>query len=418
MQTGLNLMIEQPGKLLDGGLRSEDVINLANCSHATFYRKFATKSRYLAAVLDQLVDTASALPTDIRTHVRVALAATGGDRRRALRMLVHQHFEQVFDNAAGTRRLLATAIGPTDPRTARTMRAAYRRGDELILQIFEVLFAQSGATLRKPLTAKSFCVVLTALLEGFLIRHRAEPEAVTAELVADAILAVLNVAVDSAQRHGHIDDAMTAIEAPRGNPSSLPDEPRAALLTAARSEFAKRGYFMASIEVIAAEAGVPLDAALRIFPTKAHVIVGALKSAHEKLGQGIADDIALDQDSASVVEHHFLRFARLVADERAFMDALVAVVAHDTYAEPDGLISVERELNFPTLLVPVIEHGQRDGTFADDQPAADLADLLTNALLLRCFTRRAASPEQNASFVFRLALDGLGHASASRRPAR
>ncbi|MEV6322902.1 hypothetical protein AB0M45_17150 [Nocardia sp. NPDC051787] len=191
--------------------------------------------------------------------------------------------------------------------------------------------------MRKPLTIKSFCVVLTAVLDGFLMRHRTEPEAVAAELVADAILAVLNVAVDSAQRHGHIDDGMTAVEAPRSDPSSLPNEPRAALLTAARTEFTKRGYFMASIAVIAAEAGVPLDAALRIFPTKAHVIVDALKSAHEKLGQGIADDIALDQDVVSVVEHHFLRFARLVADERAFMDALVALVAHDTYAEPDGL---------------------------------------------------------------------------------
>ncbi|MBF6298944.1 hypothetical protein IU459_15530 [Nocardia amamiensis] len=132
--------------------------------------------------------------------------------------------------------------------------------------------------------------------------------------------------------------------------------------------------------------------------------------------QGIADDIALGQEFASVVEHHFLRFARLVASERAFMHALVAVVAHDTYAEPDGRISVERELSFPALVVPVIEHGQRDGTFAGDQPAADLADLLTNALLLRCFTRRAATPER--VLVFKLALDGLGNASAIQRPAR
>lgn len=407
MQTGLQLVIEQPGKLLDGGLRSEDVINLANSSHATFYRKFATKSRYLAEVLNQLVDSSTSLPDDIRTEVEAALKAADGDRRRAVRALVQDHFERVFNDETSTRRLLAMVLGPTEPRAARTMQAVYRRTDALTLQIFEILFAQSGATLRKPLNSKSFCVVLTALLDGFLIRHRAEPRAVTAELVADAVLAMLNITVDNMQRHGHIDDALTAFEAPRRLPATLPSEPRAAMIDAARTEFGKRGYFMATIDAIAAEAGVPLDAALRIFPTKAHIIVGAMKAGYDKLRQGIEDDIALGHEVISVAEHHFLRCARLAAEERAYMDALMAAVAHDTYAEPDGLISIKRELNFPALLTPLIEGGQRDGVFADDQPAAELAALLTNTLLLRCFTRRTDSPEQNASFVFRLALDGL-----------
>ncbi|MFI6165487.1 TetR family transcriptional regulator [Nocardia sp. NPDC051052] len=407
MQAGIRLLVEQPEKLLDGGLRSEDAINIANSSHATFYRKFSTKSRYLAEVLDQLADDAPGAPSDLRALTRSALDAHGGDRRRAVRALILTHFDAAFNDAFTTRRLLAMAFGSSSRRTPGTMRATYRRSDALILQIFEVLFAHTGATFRKPLTANSFCVVLTALLDGFLIRHRAEPQAVSAELVADAVLAVLNAAVDSSQSHSHIDDALTALGTTPGRPSVLPSEPRAALLEAARSEFTKRGYFMTTIAAIAADARVPLDAARRIFPTKAHLIIGALKSAHATLGEGIADDTALGHDDVTIVRNHYLRCARLVDEERPFMDALMAAVAHDTYAEPDGLISIKRELNFPALLAPVIQHGQDSGVFADDRPAVEIAAFLTNTLLLRCFTSRNLSPEQNAAFVSSVTFDGL-----------
>ncbi|WP_231387172.1 TetR/AcrR family transcriptional regulator [Nocardia sp. BMG111209] len=401
------MIVEQPGRLLDGGLRSEDVINSANSSHATFYRKFTAKPRYLAAVLDRLADTATLLPADVRGEAHAVLAAAGGDRRQALRALIQTHFDALFEEAVGTRRLLASMLGTTEPSAARTIRAGYQHGDQLIMQIFEVFFAHSGVTLRKPFTMRSFCLVITALLEGFLVRSRSEPQSVTPELVADAILAVLGIAVDSRQQHGHIDDVLTSIAAPRGLSVRLPSEPRVALLKAARNEFTKRGYFMATVEAMAEEAGVPLDAALRIFPTKLHVIVGALKSHYDKLAEAIADDVALGRGVVTVVERHFLRCARLVESERPFMDALLAAVAHDTYAEPDGLLSIKRELNFPGLLLPLLEQGQQERILVTDQSAADLAALLTNTLLLRCFTRRNASPEQNAAFVSRLVLDGL-----------
>lgn len=406
VQTGIRLVLERPTRLLDGGLRSEDVINLADSSHATFYRKFTTKSRYLEAVLDRLVNSAAPPQFDIRVHARAALEAVGGHRRMALHALVRTHFDEIFGSTAGLHRLLSTVLGTDGSRTALPVRDAYRRGDNLILQVFEVFFAEGGATLRKPITTRDFSITLTALLDGFLLRHRAEPDSVTPDLVTNALLAVLSVAVDKAHRHSHIDD-VTAIEGPRERPTTLPSEPRAAMVQAARDEFTKRGYFMSSIDAMADEAGVPIEAALRIFPTKAHVIVGALKSGHDTLAQGITDDFDLGRDTLAVLNQHFLRLARLVAAERPFMDALIAAVAHDTYAEPEGLLSIKRELNFPDLMATVIERGQRDGSFIDDQPAAELAALLTNTLLLRCFTRREVSAEENAMFVARLVLDGV-----------
>ncbi|MQY20145.1 TetR/AcrR family transcriptional regulator [Nocardia macrotermitis] len=407
VQTGLQLVIESPDRLLDGGLRTEEVINQANSAHATFYRKFGTRSRYVEEVLIRLVESTPPLPVDVREPVRAALAAVDGDRRRALDMVVQQHFDRVFDDNAGAHRLLAAACGPATQRTAAAMLAAHRRSDAIVLEIFDLLFAQSGATFRKPLTAKSFGVMLTALIDGLVLRHRTDPQAVTPELVTDAVLTVLNSSVGSTQPHTHIDDALAAITRSHNHTRTLPPEPRAALLEAARREFTKRGYFMTSMKTIAAEAGVPPDAAYRIFPTKAHIIAGALKPAYETLRQGIEDDLALGRDEIAVLENHFLRCARLVVAERALMDALMAVVAHDTYAEPEGLISIKRELSFPALLAPVIAQGQQSGVFADDQPAVELAALLTNTLLLRCFTRRNVSPEQNAAFVSGLTINGL-----------
>ncbi|MCX4090914.1 TetR/AcrR family transcriptional regulator [Nocardia sp. alder85J] len=404
IRTGLRLMIEQPGRLLDGGLRSEDVINAAETSHATFYRKFATKSRFLDAVLRQLVDPPTPAPADLRETVRTALHLVHGDRRRALRALVQDQFDAIFDARLETRRLLATALGPSDTLAGRALTDSYRRGDHLVRQIFETLFEHSGITLRKPLTSKSFCMIVTAVLDGFVIRHRAEPAAVTAELVADALVAVLSGAIDGAQQHGHLDDMLSAIAAPAAPAARLPREPRAALLAAGRDEFTRRGYLLAGIDTIAAAAGVPLDAALRIFPTKRHLVVGALKSAHEALGQGIADDITLGHDALAVVERHLVRLARLVEEQRPFMSALVAV---DAPAEPDGSAAPERELDFAALLVPVLEKGRGGGLFAADQPVGEVAAMLTGALLLRCVTGAATTPEQHASFVARVVLDGV-----------
>ncbi|AFU01972.1 TetR family transcriptional regulator [Nocardia brasiliensis] len=401
----MQVLLEQPAKLMDGGLRIEEVIDRANSSNATFYRKFATKSRFLVRVLDQLIDDARVRTADVCECARQALDAADGDRIRAVRELVITHFDAACSDRNATTRLLAHTLGPTAPRGG--LQATYRHTDQLILAIFEVLFAKSGATLRKPLTKESFCVVLSALLEGFLIRRRVEPAAVPAELVAAAVLGVLNVAVDTEQRHEHIEDALTALAAAPALPTALPSEPRAALLSAARTEFTKRGYFMTGIEAIATEARVPLDKAKRIFPTKTQLILDALKPAYASLRLDIADDAAIGYDAVAIVHRHFVRCARLVAAERAFMDALMAAVAHDTYAEEDGLISIRRELDFPGLLVPILTEAQGTGVFADDQPPQELAALLTNTLLLRCFTRRSVDPDANAEFVSTLVLNGL-----------
>ncbi len=410
VRAGLQLVLDHPARLLDGGLRIEDVVIEAGSSSATFYRKFATKAGYLSKVLDGLIADNSPTPTGVKATVQSALDAADRDRIRAVRKLVIEHFDIAFSDRSTTRRLLAITLGSATRQSAHLVRANYDHTDRLILDVFDVLFARSGATLRKPLTTQSFCVVMTALVEGFAVRHRADPSAVSPQLVADAVLAVLHVAVDTSQRHAHIEDVLTgfAPEAPETTqPSKLPSEPRAALLDAAREQFTKRGYFMTGLDSIALEARVATSVATRIFPTKTQIIIDALKPSYTNLAQEIADDLLFDFNSVATIRRHFVRIARLVIDQRAFMDALMAAVAHDTYAEADGLISIKKELNFPGLLEPLLVRARDSGELDIDQPTGDVAALLTNTLLLRCFTRRNCTPEKNAEFVATVILDGL-----------
>lgn len=402
IQKGIELLVDRPAALLDGGLRSEDVINITNSSHATFYRKFGTKGAYLRAVSETLARSSLPSPIHVNEATKSALSESGGDIRHAIRTLTESHFSELSSQVA-TQRILLSIFA--DKKGSRDH---YRRGDSLVLSIFELLFDKRGATLRKPFTTSSFAILVTALIDGFILRERADPTSVTPQILADAILMVVDSAVDLNQRNEYVDDYLRELDQTQtGLSESLPKNPRAALIESARREFSERGYFRANPARIAIEAHVPRSTAMRLFPTKAHLIVGALIPKYRKLQQEVDDDVLIGLGEITVLKNYLLRCARLVAEETTFMDALTTVVAHDTYTDPDGVLSIKRELNFPALITPVLERGQNVGTVSATLPASEIATVVTNALLLRCFAHRSASPEENAAAVSSLFLDGL-----------
>lgn len=89
------------------------------------------------------------------------------------------------------------------------------------------------------------------------------------------------------------------------------------------------------------------------------------------------------------------------------MDSMIAGASHDTSGFAEGMVEIKCELNFPSLIEPVISRGQRDGTFSDAQSAGEFATVLTNTLFIRCFSRHSESPDDNANFVADLLLHGL-----------
>jgi AcrR family transcriptional regulator len=401
VEAGVALLIAHPQRILERGLRIEDVVHEADSSTATFFRKFDTKSDFLATVVEHLSRTP--LPTDVHGTVRNQMTNSGASIRTAVSALVAHYFPAIVDRKSTTATLLDHVFrGPASAALA----GSYRVRDDAVLDAFEALFDPDGGAFRRPFTARSFAVTVNAVVDGFRIRSQVDAASVSADVMSDAVLAFIGAVVDTSGHHQHLDDVVGEIGA-AVEERPLPRDPRAAIVTAARDEFGKRGYFMTRMDDVADIAGVPRTACKTLFPTKPSVIVAALQSRVDRLRESVADDHLLGLDELTILQNHMLRCAQLAADELEFMDALLVAVAHDTYGEPEGLISIKEKLNLPSIIAPVIARGQDTGIFRKSSSPVDLAAGITNTLLMRCFTRRQNSPQDNATFVGELLLDGL-----------
>ncbi|MFD3458362.1 TetR/AcrR family transcriptional regulator [Nocardia fluminea] len=402
----MRALVEHPEQILLRGFRSEEVINAAGVSQATFYRRFATKNAFLLAVLDEMRAPADCTVEAVRDTVAEKVAVHANVGRAVVRALTEHYFDVLTDRTTLTKNLLSHLFATGDPRTARAVASHFRRRDELAVASVDVAFARSGASLRAPFTTRSLAVALTALVDGFRLRADADPNTVTANLVADTIVALLNGAIAKPDRHEHIDDLLTTYY-PTADTAVLPRDLRAAILGAAREEFSARGYFDASMQAIGERAGVSIDTVRTLFPNKPHLIIGALSKHVTELAEAVADDIKLDRDELTILGNHLLRLAQLTASETAFMDTLLVALAHDARGEPDGLLSLREKVDLPAIIAPVIATAQRKGVLAKLASPDELAATITNIQLHRCFTRRGSPPEENTAFILDLLLHGL-----------
>lgn len=401
----MSALITRPEQLLDRGLTAEEVFNAAGISNATFYRRFTDKSTYVAALIDGLIDASGSTPAEMRAQVR-RLGAESGPPTTVLRNLVVAFFPELTEPRTVSRRVLAHAFADSTARGPNSVRADYGRRDARLMAVYDEALAKNGLTMRRPFTPKSLAVVVNALFEGFQLRHRSDPDAVGPRLLADSLLAILGSVLDTGGAHEHLDD-LPLVRTSTPRTTELPRDPRSAVLAVARAEFAKRGYFMAKLDNIAADSGVPLEQLRKLFPTKTHLIIGALRPRFKDIQEAIEDDLLLELDPTVIIENYLLRLAKVCAEDMPFTDALMLALAHDTYGEPDRIKPLKEELDLPAIIAPIIEEGRRTGAFSGDDDPVEVAAELTNALLLRCFTRRTHSPEDNARIVADLVLRGL-----------
>ncbi|MEV0767727.1 TetR/AcrR family transcriptional regulator [Nocardia salmonicida] len=405
VEAGIASLVTRPEQLLDRGLTAEDVSIAAGVSNATFYRRFTDKRAYISTLVGEIVGAPSYSEHELRARVREATTSAEDLSTAVLRKLLTQVFPDVTEAQTVARRVLAHLFADSNPIVAQSVRDDYHRRDSLVLAVYDEAFARGGLSLRRPFTPKAFAVVIDALFEGFQLRYRRDPSAVSPRLIADAMQALLGGVLDEGE-HEHLDDLPTLRSSPP-QPVALPRNSRASVLATARSEFRKRGYFMTRMDTIAAGSGVPIQQLRKLFPTKPHLIIGALRPQVDAIGEAIADDRLLELDETTIVENYLLRCARMAARDMPFTDALMVALAHDTYGEPDRVTPLKEELNLPALVAPTIERGQRRGVFSTVEEPMEVATELTNSILLRCFTRRLRSPEDNARIVATIALHGL-----------
>lgn len=402
IEAALRALAEEPARVLDRGLNRDRLVALTGAAAATFSRKFRTKQVFLDAVAAALPPTVDCGADELRAEIeRIDAAGQRGDR--AIHELVLRRFTALTEPRRFTRQLLAHWLAPSDARLRARLRGSYRQRDEIAHAVLDAAFERVGVTLRRPLGASTLAVAVNAVLEGLQLRMRAEPEVVTAELVANTLSALLSGAIDFDERHRPIGDPAPR----RAAPVPLPGNPRAAAIAAARTEFGNRGYFNTTMEHVAETSGVPRDKLDLLFPSKIHLIEAALRTPFDQLGTEIADAAAFDVDAPATIRRYLLGCARLIAAETVFMDTLLVAVAHDTYGAPERIRSVKAQLDLPAIIEPVVERGQKRGELADDHPPAEVAAWLTNAILLRCFTFRDRPAEENAAFAADVALRGV-----------
>ncbi len=136
-------------------------------------------------------------------------------------------------------------------------------------------------------------------------------------------------------------------------------------------------------------------------------MVGALAGGVREMARQVRDDAQLGLNERDLIIRHLSRLVSFAARHVEYVEALLFVVAHDTWASAESAVLVKEELDLPAMLVPTIEAGQERGVFARSASAYDLAALVTNALLLRFFTRRNDDPAAHVRLVARTFLDGL-----------
>ncbi|MFC8046729.1 TetR family transcriptional regulator [Nocardia sp. NPDC057353] len=401
IEAALDTLTEEPALVLNRGLNRDRMVASTGAAAATFYRKFHTKQLFLDAVGKALPPPVNCGAEELRAEIgRLDAAGQRGDR--AIHALVLERFAALTEPRRFARQLLAHWLAPSDTPLRARLRDSYRLRDGIAHAVLDSAFERVGVTLRRPLGASTLAIGANALLEGLQLRMRVEPEVVTPELLANTLAALLSGAIDFDEGHRPV-----GVPVPQRTPVPLPSNPRAAVIAAARAEFGTRGYFTTTMDHVAETSGVPRDKLDLLFPSKIHIIEAALRGPFDQLRTEIADAAAFDPDAQAIIRRYLLGCARLIAAERVFMDTLLVAVAHDTYGAPERLRSIKALLHLPTIIEPVVERGQKRGELADDHPPAEIAAWLTNAVLLRCFTFRERSAEENAAFAADVALHGV-----------
>ncbi|MGA9870706.1 MAG: TetR/AcrR family transcriptional regulator, partial [Rhodococcus sp. (in: high G+C Gram-positive bacteria)] len=192
VDAGISSLVEQPQEVLLRGLRSEDVVHRAGASQATFFRKFATKSDYVDALVLRLTESTWPTADAVRDSVRRSRRTHAEAVNPTVVSLAVDTFEILVDEALSVKTVLAQAFG-----SKRALKVDYGRRDELVVAAYEALFEHADATLRRPFTVRTLGVTVNAMLDGFRLRSRVDPTAVSAAGVADAVLAFLGAVVDT-----------------------------------------------------------------------------------------------------------------------------------------------------------------------------------------------------------------------------
>ena len=399
--------------VLERGFSVDDIARRAGVSSNTFFNTFKDKPKFMDEFVGSLGALTDPYVSDLTKMINDLLVSTDGDLLEAVRRICEWDFKTVLNDPQLKNQMAAVALAPTDHRVSRNIRKTYEFYDNAATDAYDAVLTKWGASLRAPFTSRLLAVALTAVVEGLAMRASCDSAAVPNHLFGDLAIAIIGSVVDPSDSHEHVDDVVEALnhtvrlQYQSAQADALPEDPRAAVIDAARVEFGQRGYYLATLPQIAMRASVPLAALKRLFPTKASIIVEALRPAYERLSRRVSDDAKLDLDERAIVRRFLQQLAQTAHENPEYVTALMMVVAQNTAMNPETAMLAKSELDLPAIVMPVIQAGQAKELFSDELKPYDVAALLTNLLMLQWFTRKDIDPASHAEAISNLVFNGL-----------
>lgn len=192
LEAGVRLWSEQSPTMLFSGLSVARVASTAKVTRSTFYSYWPTSEEYVSDLLSHLLELdATDYPSIVRERFPDATSGSKeSDMQNAVIADCTDHFmAAVEDPTIGLR--LGFLAKADDPSVAASLRALYRRSEDLQYAPFEVSLSTWSRHLRAPFTERDMKLIFSTLLEGLAIRFRLDPTSFSPELYGRTILPLL-----------------------------------------------------------------------------------------------------------------------------------------------------------------------------------------------------------------------------------
>lgn len=413
LDAGSQCVRQDPGAALASLLSAQRVAVAAEHHRDTFYRYWDSSAEFVSAWASHVLGKGSA-SLAATEPLLAALAATQPSEAEGLvRAAAELNFRaSLHDDQLGARLLLLAAstapLGSAVDATAvrERFRAYYVGLNESVLPAYRAALRAWGRRLVPGFDLKEMAVVLTAVVEGLVQRWLVDPDSVPDHLFGDIVLLLLVGVTEPTEPLVSPGPSFLDREPTRTNARGK--RSREALIGVARERFERRGYFTTTVADIAEQAGVSEATVYSHFGSKRGIAAAALAHLMEPLEAGMRRDSEGGLSVPDLIRGHLRRLAETLHRHHglsgAFMEILIAVTETGPPVDPRDPRSV---VPVPRVLVPVLERGKREGRVRTDLDTYELAAMITNAAMVRVFTRPLESPEAVADFVSKVVLDGV-----------
>jgi AcrR family transcriptional regulator len=189
LDAGAALLREMPVDELLSQVKVKDVARRAGLTPGAVYHYWENQEAFRLALLERILEPAR---FRVQGELEGLVAAIGREADRPGEMTLRgmtriggrENFDSALRNASTSQLQFSLWAKHDDDQVASLLRDLYRSGTTDIVSLYEQVVAAAGRRFRPPFDAGSLAVVLTALVEGLVMRRVVDPDAVPDDLTS------------------------------------------------------------------------------------------------------------------------------------------------------------------------------------------------------------------------------------------